>query len=182
MITPNEFVAKWDVEKNGKLIKFTAEILENINIDDESKEFLIAAGLPASASPFLEFMVFDKMEIPTASQLWGIDEKYSKYRCIGSTGSGDPICIIESKGNIVYLNHDDGFKEVFINTSIPQLAESLLVYAQLVEETMKENGEEAFLDNNIPERLKDWVVKEINRIDIVAIDEYNFWGTEIETL
>ena len=179
MITPNEFVSKWNIEENGKILKFSAEVLKNVNIDNESKKFLIEAGLPESASPFLEFEVPNGEDIPTVSKKWEIDKEYSIYKCIGSNGSGDPICINETSGNIVYLNHDDDFKEVFINSSIPQLAESLLAFARLVEETINENGEEAFLDNNIPVGLKNWITNEIKRIDEIAINESSFWGTEL---
>lgn len=182
MITSKEFVSKWSAIENEKLLKFNSESLNHLNIDNQSKIFLIEAGLPASASPFLEFEVIYGKAIPTASEKWGIDNKYSIYKCIGSNGSGDPICINEINGNIIFLNHDDDFKEVLINSSIFQLAESLLAYALLAVETINENGEEAFLDNSIPKRLKKWIADELKRIDEVAVNKNCFWGIELSNL
>jgi hypothetical protein len=48
-------------------------------------------------------------------------EKLQKYYYLGSTGSGDPICIIEKQENIVSLNNSDNYKEVFFNSSINQI-------------------------------------------------------------
>ncbi len=48
-------------------------------------------------------------------------EEFRKYWYLGTTSSGDPICIIEKQEKIVFLNNSDAYKEVFMNSSIQQL-------------------------------------------------------------
>ena len=76
---------------------------------------------------------------------------------------------------IVYLNHDYNFHRVLINSSIPQLAESLLAFRHLVRETQRRNGEDAYLDGNVPSGLQQWLLKEIIRIDSSAAHADCFW-------
>jgi len=47
---------------------------------------------------------------------------FDKYVCIGFNGSGDPIGLNIENREIAYLNHDDGFKEVYINGDIEKFA------------------------------------------------------------
>lgn len=178
MITPSEFVSRWKEIWREEFIKFSADILENIDIDEDVKRFLMEAGLPDSAAPELTFAE----GLPSICEQYGQPEEYNNYKYIGFTGFGDPICLNENDGSIVHLDHEEDFEyETFINSSIPQLAESLLTYAQFVKETQKENGDDAFLNNNIPDRLKKWITKEFERID-PQILEGGFWLTELENL
>ena len=178
MISPNEFVEKWKAIWEEEPIKFSVDTLEDVELDEEAKKFLIEAGLPDSAAPSLSFHA----GLTSICEEFGVEEDYSSYKYFGSTGWGDPICLYEDDGSIVYLDHEENLEyETLINSSIPQLAESLLAYAQLIEETKKENGDDAFLDNNIPERLKNWIFEELKRIDPVALED-GFWKAELESL
>lgn len=69
-----------------------------------------------------------------------------------------------------------------MNASIPQLAELLLAFSILIRETIKENGEEAFLDNDIPQRLRGWIAQELKSIDSLAFQRGCFWDTELDNL
>ncbi len=182
MIIPSEFIDCWDSAEDGPLLRFGADLFKNINIDDTAKAFLMEAGLPESAAPFLDFLVPNEERLPTVSQIWGLPEQYNIYHCIGSNGSGDPVCIKEPNGHIVYLNHDDDFREVLMNASVSQLAESLLAYARLIRETIEENGAKAFLDNHIPQRLQEWIAQELKNIDPLAVQAGCFWSNELNSL
>ena len=49
--------------------------------------------------------------------------RFARYRAIGSDGSGNPIAINEAAcGEVVYLDHDNRFEHVFMNSSVGQLA------------------------------------------------------------
>ena len=63
------------------------------------------------------------------------------YVEIGFNESGDPICIEASTGAVWYLNHDDGFRAVFVNSSVGQLAEFLLLFRALVGRNSKHRAE-----------------------------------------
>ena len=83
---------------------------------------------------------------------------------------------------MVYLDLNGNLRRVFMNSSIPQLAESLLAYRYLVSETQRRNGEDAFLDGNIPDDLKQWLHDELKRIDSAAVAEGCHWSDELENL
>jgi hypothetical protein len=99
---------------------------------------------------------------------------------IGSTGWGDPVCVDEAvQSRVVYLNHDDEFKTVFVNSSIPQLADCLLTFREFVRRVQQEGGENAFLEQRFPDKCWEWVCEEFQRIDNRALDEGAFWANEL---
>ncbi|MFU0789009.1 SUKH-4 family immunity protein [Virgibacillus proomii] len=181
MILPEEFNNKWDVSKDGPLIKFNYKDLMSKDFSDEVKEFLSTGGLPETPPPYLEFTSSQPLLRPI-TKVFNMPEEFQKYWFLGSTGSGDPICIIEKQENIVFLNNSDNYKEVFINSSINQFAECLLVYSRMIDKAIEVNGEDAFINNEIPEFVIIWLKEELERIDAKCMEKGYFWFTEIENL
>jgi len=52
MLSPKDFVARWD-----GLTGFPKRSVERLALAEEDKAFLVQAGLPADAAPFLAFDV-----------------------------------------------------------------------------------------------------------------------------
>ena len=131
MIEPTAFVALW----KDKLVKPDPASLKTSGIPAESVQFLTVAGLPSGCAPFLSFD-------PLARGLRSINEVFfipgelkeqevkrlSVYKIIGHDGAGNPICLdMSNLGQVVLPDHENFFRsEMFVNTSIPQLAECLL--------------------------------------------------------
>ena len=69
-----------------------------------------------------------------------------------------------------------------MNQSVPQLAESLLAYRQLVRTTNEKGGEDAFLDGKIPPDVRQWIGDELRRIDARALEPGCFWPNELTNL
>lgn len=183
MISANEFIRRWTKEEDEPLVTFTDEAIKDITISENIKLFLKTAGLPESAAPFLSFEELKSTPLASVSKEWGLPEEYERYKIIGSNGSGDPVCIdINESSSIVYLNHDNYFKRVFINSSIPQLAESLLLFRDFVHKVQKEYGEDAYLDNRIPDNLIHWLYDELKKIDEYSVDLDGLWGDELSEL
>ncbi|SCC26966.1 Uncharacterized protein BC10311_02315 [Bacillus wiedmannii] len=109
-------------------------------------------------------------------------EEFRKYWYLGTTSSGDPICIIEKQEKIVFLNNSDAYKEVFMNSSIHQFAACLLVYSKMIDKAVEINGEDAFIDNNILECTISWLKEELKKIDDKCVKKGSFWFIEIESL
>ena len=133
---------------------------------------MVACGssvLPDSAAPCV---TFDKASRP--APIWEVfgspadwssadRERLAQYRMIGSDGAGNPICVEQTTGSVIVLNHEDGFRSrQFVNSSVPQLAECLLAY-------MGELGAERF-------RLA------VAQLDAAAIEEGAFWFCEANNL
>jgi hypothetical protein len=105
--------------------------------EDIGTEFFACGAdvLPDSAAPHL---TFNRAARP--APLWEIfgvrsqwsgaeRERLAPYRMIGSDGAGNPICIEQTTGAVVLFDHEDRFHtRQFVNSSVRQLAESLLAY------------------------------------------------------
>ncbi|WP_071460721.1 SUKH-4 family immunity protein [Bacillus massilinigeriensis] len=181
MILPEEFNDKWDVVKDGPLIKFNDQDLEGALFSDEVKRFLSIGGLPETPPPYLEFTSSQAI-LSRVTKALNMPEDFQEYWFLGSTGSGDPICIIENLENIVFLNNGDNYKEVFINSSLPQFVECLLAYSKMIDKAIEVNGEDAYIDNDIPEFVINWLREEFERIDYKCMAKGSFWFAEIENL
>ncbi|WJE50796.1 SUKH-4 family immunity protein [Bacillus cereus] len=181
MISPKEFCDRWNEKRDGPLNKVDRDMLQHTNLSSDTRRFLSEAGLPASAAPFIEF---DNATEPmqNVNQKFGMPIDFKSYWYIGTTGSGDPLCIDEGTNKVVYLHHDNNYEEIFINSSIHQFAESLLLFSKLIDEAIHLNGEFAFLDNEIPESVCIWFENEVRRIDPKVIEENAFWFEELENL
>jgi len=125
-----------------RLIQIRPEAAATTNLPKETISFLVEAGLPRSCAPFVGFEEL-------ASGLRRIWEVYSPgqwkdttkeilapFVVIGMDGSGSPICLTEPDGRVVIpdhelFNHPKRCRRdaVFMNTSVPQLAECLLAAA-----------------------------------------------------
>ncbi|MED1088479.1 hypothetical protein P4T58_29570 [Bacillus mycoides] len=52
----------------------------------------------------------------------------------------------------------------------------------MIDKAIEVNGEDAFIDNDIPESVINWLKEELKRIDAKCMEEECFWVTEIENL
>lgn len=155
-MTSLEFRDRWA----DRLETYPLSALQGIAIPEDPRSFLLHVGLPNTVS--------------TVCQL--DDPAYNRYRVIGFNGSGDPICLDEREaGEVVYLNHDDHCRRIFINKTVLQLAESLLTFRQFIRETQIRGGADAYLDGDIPADLREWVEYELRRVDQHAFQPDSFW-------
>lgn len=178
-MNPEQFNAAWNTAVDGPLLRFDPEALESVPITEEAKQFLCEAGIPSDSAPYLEFRSGEG-RLSDLKTAFGMPKEYSAYWLLGTTGYGDPVCLKAGGSQVVCIRMDRGGTEWFINSSVPQFAEFLLVYAELVQRTIRENGPDAFLENQIsPETLK-WVVQEFSRIDPAAFAQGTFWREEVE--
>ncbi|WIY59359.1 SUKH-4 family immunity protein [Bacillus arachidis] len=181
MISPKEFCDRWNEKRHGPLKKLDRDMLRHTNLSIDTRRFLSEAGLPASAAPFIEFD-YATEPMQNITRKFGMPKDFEFYWLIGTTGSGDPLCINERTNKVVYLHHDNNYEEIFMNSSIHQFAESLLLFSKLIDEAIYLNGEFAFLDNEIPESVRIWFENEVRRIDPKAVEENAFWFEELENL
>jgi hypothetical protein len=178
MVTADEFRTAF---ADDGLVLFPESAVSSLSIDPQDAEWLISVGLPDSAAPFLSFGTEYEINIPTLTELWGIADG-SQYRIIGSNGSGDPVAIdTATSGHVVYLNHDNNFQRVFINSSIMQLACCLLACKRLIKEAQVVNGPEAYLDGNVPADVRARFISTIESSDPPAIVD-GMWADELAQL
>lgn len=179
MITSQEFLDKWDEEIYGR-VDYDAEVINSYSLPQATKNFLIEAGLPESAPPFLTFeSSATGGGVRLIEKYDSAETSYSKYIYVGFNGNGHPICIHEENGEVIYLDHDNDHQEIFINSSIPQLAESLLAYVDFIAKIKAVNGRSAFLEKKATQELLDWIAARLEEIDSESLTQGSFWDEEL---
>ncbi len=182
MLSPADFAARWG-KGEAPLGRFPWKAVDRLAISEEDKDFLLRAGLPEDASPFLAFEAPKSGELPTVSDVFDLPDELRRYRVIGFDGSGSAIAIDEKhRGEVVCLDHDNGMARVLLNSSIRQLAASLLAYRKMVRATMTRNGPDAFLDGNIPPDALKELQRELHQIDAAALKSGAFWANQVRSL
>ncbi len=177
-MTPREFQIAWERTEPSTPVRFPTEVVVDLPIPTEARSFLSEIGLPSEAAPFLDFGSRQTLSIPSVVDLWKIGDP--RYCVIGSSVYGDPVCVDTSQaGRVVYLLHDEAMVVRFINSSVPQLAYSLLAFRTVVARTRAANGDDAFLDGMIPPELVDWFLTKMETIDPEAIATEHFWFRSI---
>jgi hypothetical protein len=184
MVTEPEFRAAFSDEG---LRTFEAAAARTLGLPAEESNWLTTVGLPESAPPFFSFGQDAERGLRTVREfLHGardLPADAERYRVIGSNGIGDPVAIdVAEKGAVVYLNHDNRFERVLINSSIRQLATSLAAFAKMIAAAQAANGEDAYIDGNVPAAVVDTLRDEIRRVDAVALEPGTMWADEIASL
>jgi uncharacterized protein YlbG (UPF0298 family) len=126
-----DFKNKWITEED-KLESFDSGKIQELSIPAKTKEFLMV-GLPVDAAPFLSFGPSHDANLQSATEEYELSGEFECYKIIGSNGYGDPVCINENDNSVVYLNHDDEFGYVYMNSSVEQLAHFLLIVRDFIE-------------------------------------------------
>lgn len=182
MITPQEFLSVWNREVYG-LFTYDQERIAALDIPEEAKQFLSNAGLPDSAPPFLSFIPEDQGGLsPLSDEYFEEEEDRADYLHIGNTGTGDAVCIVAGKGQVVYLDHEQEGKEVLINSTLPLFMASLVRYVKLRKEIKQRNGDAASVDGKTPKALIMQFKKDLRQMDAPCLKKRTFWDDEIAVL
>ena len=183
-----DFKIEWNRLNSGReisfpLISYTPEELRNVNLRASTKEFLTISGIPESAPPFLGFGFKPLVSLKSEFNLE--NDYYSDYIVIGST-SGMEFCIDCNNNDQIILfdryevlSHDGNKGEVEpypVNSSISQLAESLLLVRKTYYSVMKEEEEKE--EPLTLEQKKDIILKlreNLKAIDSIPFNNDGFW-------
>lgn len=183
MISADEFRTAF---AGDGLATFEPRAVSALGLSQDQADWLVKVGLPTSAAPFLGFGdQRELLSLPSMAALYQErdPEIAERYRVIGSNGSGDPVVLdIAANGAVVFLNHDNDLERILINSSVTQLAECLLAFKRLIERAQAANGEDAYLDGNIPPDVLREFVDIVQACDPVAIEGGTLWGDELTNI
>lgn len=180
MLSPSDFVARWG---SDQLVRYPAQAVARLTLATEDKALLVEAGLPTDAAPFLSFKAPKSAELPTVAEQWGTGTEFERYRVIGSDGSGNPITLdTQTQEGVVLLDHENRFARIVMNTSVRQMAESLLAYRKFVEDTQAEFGPDAFLDGKTSVAARTNLKAALTQIDAASLKPGSFWDGELNNL
>ena len=176
MITGQQFKEKWEGTEGDCLVSFPASTLSDVRLPAEVRVFLVEAGLPQAAAPFLSFRPPEAGTLERVSEAWSQPAGFSRYRIVGSNACGDPVCLDEEEnGQVVLLNHDNRFKRVVIALSVFTLAECLLQFRQFIAEVG------GTIDPVASERVGE-LLEQLAGLDPFVREDEGFWQQECRSL
>jgi hypothetical protein len=166
----NNTISKRLIELFGEdsIFQFEEIDLVRLNkINPDIKRSLLIEGLPHGAAP--EFQFDNDMEV--------VKEPYIS---IGDGIDFRPILLNVESGAVferVGENHLN-----IINSDLSIFKQCLILYAEMVESAIEENGPKAYLENNIPDKFVAAFNRSVQELDpeIFGID--SFWEVEIRRL
>lgn len=178
-MTSKEFKEKWILTDND-LHLFTKASVDNLDIAESEKEFLYLSGLPSNCAPFIGFGDSGNPKLEKLADVWDLDSSFVNLFIIGSDGSGDPICVENRSGKILTFNHDEDFEEIFMNSSLHQLAEFLLLTREGISMIRAKYDSDAIWDESRATEIKKVYRDKFAKVDANAIGDGKFWDCIFE--
>jgi hypothetical protein len=176
-MTALEFKEKWILEEDDELKIFPKSQVDNLDIDDFDKQFLYLSGLPFSCAPFISFGDFENTILERLIDVYNLDNTFDGLYVIGNDGSGDPICVQDKTGEIVILNHDNDFDEIFMSSSLHQMAEFIFLVREGYYAITEKYGIDAAWNEGEATDLKNIYREKLRAIDPDAIED-GFWSLQ----
>lgn len=183
-MTQEQFRQTWTSNEDN-LSPLSPESLVGLNLKPETASFLTNVGLPSDAAPFLSFVQNNSDGYITINKLTQyydfLEPDFEKYVVIGSCSDGDVIAVnTEDNDIVVWLDHEDYFSSRFFNSSINSLAECLLIYRDFIQNILRENGEDAYINSEFTDEQFDSLKQKLAVADFKAITEDGFWKSSLE--
>jgi len=176
MITSQQFKQRWERVEGDHLVAFAESSLSDVRLPDDARAFLVEAGLPEEATPFLNFEPPRGGTLKRVSTVFHQPPPLDRYRMVGGNGSGDPVCLDEeANGQVVYLNHDNRFQRVLMASSVFTLAECLLELRDVIADA---GGDTELVALERYQHL----LERFRTIDPAACEPDGFWPQEIGML
>ncbi len=103
------------------------EVLDALQVREADRALLRDVGLPRDAPPFLTFE-YGLVPLPVLDPRLG--PVCAPFRALGHDGAGNVISVDARDGRVVLHDHDREMLEVFVNSSVLQLAAALCLYQE----------------------------------------------------
>ena len=177
-------INKYWSDSEEELCIYKTSQLDNPRLLKFTSDFLVNCGLPENCAPGLSFDHYKDTTIPTPNEVFNIYiDELKDYLMIGSNGSGDPVCIdLNNNNEIVYLNHDNDFERVYMNSSIHQLAECIIRYRDFHASLDPRFENNTFIKRKFSDEEFSKVCNDFKAIDDKCLEENNCWKAELDYL
>ena len=175
-----DFISNWKTIGKEHLHAHSSNN-KKFNLGLAAYDLLFLIGMPSEFQD-LNFDYLKDEELKTVNQKWSLgNPEFDKYLSIGFNGSGDPIVINIDNQELLYLNHDNHFEEVFINSDMKKFALSVLRVKRFVEQIKKLHPDSFFETEFSDEQLEN-TVQDLNRIDSIAFErEKSHWKITLDS-
>jgi hypothetical protein len=174
-----EYQEYW-VSQGIDLEKLALEKIHAIPLPLDLLDFLSGVGLPVEAAPYLTFSLNAFPAFCSPDDVYDVERPdLSDYFIIGGTGESDPIVLNPQEGfSVSYLETENDFNKVFMNSSLDSLSLYLLMYDQFVQKYSDEESDGlSFQDADI-----EYLIQQLTKIDAPAMEEGTFWSYYVDYL
>jgi len=173
-----DFISRWTTI--GKQHFRADEALpREFNLGSAAYDFLFITGMPSE----FQDLNFDYLKEPlqTVNQKLSLNNSdYDKYLAVGFNGSGDLIAINLGNQELIYINHDNNFEEVFINSDLKRFALSVLRIHSFMKQWKKLNSV-SLVETEFSDAQLEQLVQDIRIIDPKAFEiENGHWKSTFE--
>ena len=175
----NEELASYWATHGEALTTFSRETVAGFGFAEATLDVLGAVGLPADASPYLNF----DAQFERVSTGYGAGPAFAHFVRIGFDGAGNPLVVNTRHGDRVeWLDHEDGFAAHYVNASLRALIASLVVYHRFVETLLATHGPDAYSDAVFTDEQLADLQRSLAQVDERAVEQEGFWQDEFTTL
>jgi len=177
----NKFVKRWKSIGESK-IKAKRPNQYDFNLGSAATDFLFNIGMPSEFQE-LNFDYLKEESLQSVNSKWNLNNSdFDKYITIGFNGSGDPIAINLKNQELIYLNHDNEFEEVFINSDLKKFAQSILIIQGFIDQITKLNPD-SFFETEFSDESLVQLLSELKQLDSRIVDRKNsHWVLTLENL
>jgi hypothetical protein len=180
-MTPKEYQQYWKKQPYLEFYQLDPEKIDAEKITSETLKFLVTYGIPSDAAPMLNFSYNLFYTTQSPDEYFGFEDlSLSKYLVIGHNGSGDTLCIDTAKNEeIVYLNHDNDFERIFINTNLQSLMFCVTAYAKFIDRVNTTDSSN-YINGRITPQQREEIKNELLSIDGRILEDGSFWAAELK--
>lgn len=174
----------WRAERDP-LEPISTERLDAYPLQERTRSFLTKAGLPREAEPQFRFCrdVDEPFEgVSCLTELYDVPGvKQGRYVVIGMISGANPVAIDTHHDDmIVELDSELDFEPYFINASIQNLAECLVVYRDFVKNINDLRGEGAYQASKFTDAEFEYLKKSLEKAEPGMSSGDGFWNMQLE--
>jgi len=161
-------------------------------LSQASSRFLVETGMPDAGGLSFGHLAEGLRKVydvygPNDVSYWNDSdrERLASYLMFGSDEGGNPVCLdLANQERVVLLNHERRFDVAyFVNSSVSQLAECILIFQETVETYQFSAGKDGELyEGNVPASLVEQALRDMGRRDPSAVGENCYWSAAMEYL
>jgi hypothetical protein len=166
MTSRHEILGVWGATN---MRRYSLSDLEALSLAEDDSRLLCEVGLPCWAAPNIYFGMPEPCAGRPAVKIG--EDKYD--RAILLLRPGGRVVVERGPGACGLMEMHDG---------VAQMVEVLLLYADMVERSLRADGRNASISNRIPDELIDWFAERVSAISPGLVRPDTFWHEEISRL
>lgn len=185
-----------ELANGDEIIRYSNNLSLNYNLPEDTRKILQEIGVPKYVAPFIDFFdesngggkrlsdyydlnLYKDSENVEKEELEKMKMYFKEYIVLGNIEND--VFVLNEKFRIIQINYET-LDEYYVNYSLNNFLESLLVYKKIVDMVRSRGDETAFFDDEVTENDIKLLKKKLLEIDKYSFIDDSFWANEIERL